>query len=185
MLMLIAYSCENSRSIKIEPSISREYVYIKPYKKNRNDTVILDLPLEYKLINNSSKKIDNSIFYMSHNNEILKDLDHYFIFDKNGYYSGQILDTKRNLNQNDTLHIFIRGNYLKISKNEAIEIFRKYKINANLINEQEKIKIAELDKFKIDNPRIIVNLQSNKDSLIISNFYKGELMSVNRIKINW
>ncbi|WP_433778163.1 hypothetical protein [Flavobacterium anhuiense] len=185
MLVLIACSCANTDNIKLKPIVSQEYVFIKPYKKNRNDSVILDLPLEYKLINNSSKKIDNSIFYISHNHGMLRDLDDYFIFEKNEYYSNKILNTKRSINSNDTLHLFIRENYLIISKNEATKIFRKYKIDESLIDTNEKVKIAKFYKFKIENPRIIANLKSNKDSLIISNFCKGELISVNRIRINW
>ncbi|AWK07102.1 hypothetical protein HYN56_23870 [Flavobacterium crocinum] len=121
---------------------------------------------------------------MTHNGKLLKDLDDFIVYDKNQH--DEILKTERKIKQQEELHLIIRENYIYITKNEARKIFSKYKIDKNIIEIQKSVKIISFNRFKKENPitmKQFINHQN--DSIILSNYNKGDLIFTNRKKINW
>ncbi|MDR7371013.1 hypothetical protein [Flavobacterium aquidurense] len=183
---MILFSCQNKNNITLKPVVSNESVFMKAnYRHPEKDSIILDLPLEYKIINNSSKEIDNSDILITHNGHSLSYLDDFIVFDKNQYYSNNFLETKKKIKQKEQLHIIIRENYIYISKKEAYQILKKYNIDQNLLKTTKAVKIVNFNKFIIENPEIMNEINKSNDSILLSNFNKGTLIFINRKKINW
>lgn len=166
----------------LKPLISTENVFIKNDKYSK-DSLILDIPIEYRIINNSSKDIDKLTIYITHNGSILRDLDDFIVFDKNQYHFDKILNLKNVIKPKNHLDIIIRTNYIYIQKKEASKIFSKYKIDENLIKIKNSVKIIGFDKFRKENPQIMNRLISYHDSIIAANYYKGIILFTNKKRI--
>ena len=182
IIFFIISACQSKDNTILKPLISTENVFIKNDKYSK-DSLILDIPIEYRIINNSSKDIDKLTIYITHNGSILRDLDDFIVFDKNQYHFDKILNLKNVIKPKNHLDIIIRTNYIYIQKKEASKIFSKYKIDENLIKIKNSVKIIGFDKFRKENPQIMNRLISYHDSIIAANYYKGIILFTNKKRI--
>lgn len=185
IILFIISACQSKDNTILKSLISTENVFIKSDYKYSKDSLILDIPIEYRIINNASEEIDKSTIYMIHNGNILKDLDDFIVFDKNQYHLDKILNLKTVIKPEGHLDIIIRTNYIYIQKKEANKIFAKYKIDENLIKIKNSVKITSFDKFRKENPELMIQLTNYHDSIVVANYYKGIILFTNQKNIIW
>lgn len=177
-------NCKTNSPINVKQKISNVDLYIRPdiYTSTR-DSLKLQVPLEYTVVNNSNKNYDFFEISLLFNKRKIPITDDFFITD---LQNREISRFGLKIKKNDSLRFIIhtRCNYLNISN--AKKVFKRYNINKDLEKFRDSVKVTSYKQFRTDFPDVIRELERIPDSLEIktSNIDDKNFTS-KRIKINW
>jgi hypothetical protein len=181
---IISCSHDKQKIIKQIPSNQIVTLY-KSYRNSKNDSINLDIPIEFILnVNKLSNLRSFSIYYYS-NNKSLQEIIDYKIYDKK---SKKTIYAIEELKKEDLPNqILIRGNNSLISTSSAENLFKKYKINKsiNSLKFGDTVKLVPYKIFKKDNNSIINELKKIDDSIVFRiNIGKEDPILIKK-KIDW
>lgn len=176
-------SCQSKTPIEIKQIESQEVVKILPVLKTPlKDSVIIAFPTEFEI------KINPSVRYMtwhyvSDGKTLWNDAFDYQIYNAaslSQFDIYKILSPKQ-------IRILKKERKLFISKKAAIELLKKYKLNActENLNFKETIKLTSYDKFKKENMEIINEFRKSNDSINFRVMKEDGSFYYVQKKINW
>ncbi|MDY3319407.1 hypothetical protein PG637_08375 [Riemerella anatipestifer] len=185
LIFLCIYSCKNQEAnIGFTQNISDEWVYIIPnvYAPTR-DSLKIDIPIEFKIKNNSSRNYDyiETIFYI----------------DKKYIYTGDFknidkstrkvkYDEEWELPKGEEDEIISRVKVLYINKDDAKRVFEKYSIQKDIEKFRDSVKIAPYKQFRKDFPEVIKKMDKTPDIVEVVVRYKNDkTYKSQKFKINW
>ncbi|RYJ38970.1 hypothetical protein NU08_1808 [Flavobacterium anhuiense] len=189
ILLALLVSCQTKKPIEIKQIDSKEMVTLIPSLKNPSmkDSVVLSIPTEFRIIINSSNVGYIVWRYRANGKVFLDDITDYQVCNKKNK-----LKLIYNLNfdeipKDNFIDIIIKERNRLISKAEAYNLLKKYKINKSIdhLKIGDTVKLVTYDKFRIENKDIINSLNKVQDSIDFKamrgkdeNFYTSK-------KINW
>lgn len=189
LLFLILFSCKND-PISIKQIPCKEIVTLEDNYRDRKivkDSFRISIPIEFEILINSSK-----VKYITWNfrvdNKILdKDLyDYDFYLKENALKRIYQLESDF-LSHNKKITAIVKVNNCLISRDEALELIRKYNMNKSLndLKPNSVIELTTYDKFRKENPLIINEFNKINDSISFK-VTRGEkyFFHVDK-KINW
>lgn len=183
-VFLLLISCESKPPIEVKQIESLEIVKILPNQKNTdpNDSIIISIPTEFEIkINTSVRYI--TWHYIGSKKTLWNDVFDYQIYKIKPIYEFNIdeIFIKR-----PVFTIKKERSYL-ISKNEAIELFKKYQTHKYINNLifTDTIKLTSYNKFKKENKSMIDNFRKINDSINFTVMKSNGSFFYLQRKINW
>jgi len=185
-IVLMLLSCEPKDPIEVKQIDSKEMVIILPNQKN--DSVPLCLPVELKLIINSSKvKYITWNYYLNNKKPSLNDFFDYHLYDKRNQ-TKPIHELNFDLLQNNnSIHLILKERKHYISKKEAKELLHKYNIKKSLdsLSPRDTLKLTTYNKFRIENKSIVNQFNKTADSISFKVTREEKYFFYLDKKINW
>ncbi|WP_395045637.1 hypothetical protein [Flavobacterium sp.] len=181
---LLLTSCSQKNYIK--EVISEKEVSISLIKTYNETYFNLNVPLEFHLDFNSEKLYSVGHYYIKGNKSMLVG-DDYLLFD---LYNNKRLFSFDSFGAfNYPTKIYLYDRQLRISKEEVLELIKKYNPTANIDKLQTKkdtIKLVSYKQYRKDNPIFLEEMRKIPDSLtlVISKSGKKENI-LTSIKIDW
>lgn len=170
----------NSSDIMLKETDNKtEYVkiYSDIFKKNE-DSLIIDIPIEYEILNNSDKDITGCSILMSENGKMLINLTDYYVYDLNN--KGSHIIHKLDIPQKAKKNLIVHRSTMKISKKDVRKLFTGYKENSI-----DTIKLSQSSVFRKENRELMNLFNKNNDSIVVNLFNKNQLLTSFRKKIAW
>ena len=183
--LIFTFSCNREKKIIIKQNESKEYISIFNNSKSiEMDSISLDIPIEFTLNINKLSDLKNVIVHYFFDNKHLYQIDDYKIYDKK---SKKIIYAIEELKKEDFPNqILIRNSNYLVSKKEAENLLRKYKIKKSIndLKLGDTIKLVPYSQFKKENRNIISDLKKIDDSIVFRINADKKPVIVKQ-KINW
>lgn len=183
-LVVLLTSCNTSNYTNILQTVSSNAVIIRPdiYSPTR-DSLKIEIPLEFTIINNTDRDFDFLTLGLLYNNNIIPVMDDFDITD--GQNNGlSRFDLK--IKKSDSLHFISYSKISYITASDAKKIFKNYSINNDVGKFRDSVKLVPYNQFRKDFPEVIKELERIPDSLEITTSNKTDkTFTSQRIKINW
>jgi hypothetical protein len=183
--LIFTFSCNREKKIIIKQNESNEYISIYNNSKSiEMDSISLDIPIEFTLNINKLSNLKSVIVHYFFDNKHLYQIDDYKIYDKK---SKKIIYAIEELKKEDFPNqILIRNSNYLVSKKEAENLLRKYKIKKSIndLKLGDTIKLVPYSQFKKENRNIISDLKKIDDSIVFR-INAGKKPVIVKQKINW
>ncbi|TDP60082.1 hypothetical protein [Flavobacterium dankookense] len=175
-------SCAEKKYLK--EVISNEKISITLKETFEETYYNLNIPIEFEL-NLNDDKIISAIPYFEIDDKRGFSGDNYYI-DKRGKKKMFSLDRYKPYNY--PTNIYIVSEKRKITKEEVIELIKKYnpsKTIESLKSKNDTIYLTPYLQYRKDNPQFLYEMRKQPDSLILSIYIKGKGSKVVGERINW
>lgn len=183
--LIFTFSCNREKKIIIKQNESSEYISIYNNSKSiEKDSISLDVPIEFTLNINKLSNLKSVIIHYFFDNKHLYQIDDYKIYDKK---SKKIIYAIEELKKEDFPNqILIRNSNYLVSKKEAENLLRKYKIKKSIndLKLGDTLKLVPYSQFKKENRNIINDLKKIDDSIIFR-INAGKKPFIVKQKIDW
>ncbi len=184
--LIFIFSCNRERKVIITQNESNEYISI--YNNSisiKKDSINLDVPIEFTSNINKLSNLKSVIVHYFFDNKHLYQIDDYNIYYKKSKKKIYAIEELKKEDFPD--QILIRNSNYLISKKEAGNLLKKYKINKSINNLKfgDTIKLVPYNQFKKENKYIINELKKIDDSIVFRINVGKENPILVKQKINW
>ncbi|MEM0543421.1 hypothetical protein WFZ85_12405 [Flavobacterium sp. j3] len=185
-LIFVMVNCSCAEKKYIKEVISDKKVSIIMRETYNDKYLVLLIPLELEL-NLNSEEIFSIVDYYEKNNSLMELGEDYIYTDKADNKVVLGFDRFKTYNYPKNIYLIERKN--KITKQQALELIKKYNPNASLDKVKTKydtIPLVSYKQYRIDNPKLLEEMRKVPDSLTLSISIKGKKENIlSKLKINW
>ena len=184
IFLIVTYSC--AEKIYIKEVISEKKISIIMRETYNEKYLVLLISIEFELNLNQDKVFHITDYYERDNKYMFSGEDYTFL-DKTD--NKVVLGFNRFKTYSYPKNIYLIERKNKITKQQALELIKKYNPNASLYKVKTKydtISLVSYKQYRIDNPKFLEEMRKVPDSLTLSISIKGKNENIlSKLKINW